>query len=68
MTLTAAIMAVVNAVLSLVINFGVNLTDAQRASIVGVVNAVLIFGAIGYDQWRGLKKSALPPPPPATGP
>lgn len=37
--------AVVNALLELLISFGVHLTDVQHASIVGFVNAAMLLGA-----------------------
>jgi hypothetical protein len=49
-TLTAAIIAFVNGVLTVVVQFGVSLTDTQIAAITGLVNAglVLITAALSY--------------------
>src|SRR5437588_174742 len=44
-TFTAAIMAVLNAGLSLLLAFGVNVTEAQTAAITGFANAVLLLDA-----------------------
>jgi uncharacterized membrane protein len=59
-TLTAAIVAFTNAIMFAAINFGLSLSENQRASVVGVVNASLILGALVYDQARGIKKSSMP--------
>lgn len=42
LSLSAAIVAFVNAVLSAIINFGIPLSSAQQASITSVVNAAII--------------------------
>ena len=49
MTLTAAVVAFVNAILGLINNFGFNLSDAQRVSIIVAVNAALVLGALVWD-------------------
>jgi len=46
MTLPAAVVAFVNSILSVVVQFGISLTDAQIASITGLVNGALVLGAI----------------------
>ena len=51
-TITTAIMGVTNAVLQLVIAFGVTVSDAQNAAITGVVNAILVAVAVLWDQRR----------------
>lgn len=42
MTISAAIIGVVNTGLAAVVTFGVNLSNAQTTAIVGVVNAILV--------------------------
>lgn len=42
MTKAAAIIGLTNALLALVIAFGIEVTQAQQAGITGVVNAVLV--------------------------
>lgn len=42
MTKTAAILAAVNALLALLLAFGVDLSDAQQVALVGGVNAALV--------------------------
>lgn len=49
MTKTAAILAVVNAALALLLAFGVDVTQEQQAAITGIVNAVLVLGAAFLD-------------------
>lgn len=51
-TFTAAVTTVVNAGLSLLLAFGVNVTEAQTAAITGFVNAVLLFGSIAYASYK----------------
>lgn len=53
--LTAAVVALVNAILSVVINFGISLTEDQRVSIVTLTNAVLVIAAL---VWHYLKPAA----------
>jgi hypothetical protein len=45
-TLTAAIIGVVNTVLAAVVTFGVNLSDSQSTAITAAVNAVLVLVAV----------------------
>ena len=61
MTLTAAAVAFINAVLSLVTNFGVSLTDNQKAAITGLVNAGIVLGTLVWDYKS--KRTMSPPPP-----
>lgn len=49
MTKSAAIVGAVNAALSLLLAFGVDLSDEQVVAIVGAVNAVLVAGAALLD-------------------
>ena len=49
-TITAAIMAVLNAALAVVAAWGVNLSDDQRGSITLLANALLVLGALVYDK------------------
>jgi hypothetical protein len=49
-SLTTAVVGLVNAVLALLLAFGVSITQGQTAAIVTVVNALLIVGAVVYDQ------------------
>ena len=50
MTKTAAILTVVNAALALLLAFGVDVSQDQQAAITGIVNAVLLLGAVWFDQ------------------
>ena len=63
MTLAAAVVAFVNAVLSAVVQFGVSLTDTQIASITGLVNAGLVLGAIALAYRRKTNGAAKPAGP-----
>ena len=49
MTKTAAILTVVNAALALLLAFGVDVSQDQQAAITGIVNAVLLLGAVWFD-------------------
>lgn len=60
MTLTTALVALINAVLAVVVNFGVSLTETQTGSITLAVNAAVVFGALVFDKMTGRK---LTPPP-----
>lgn len=60
MTLTAAIVAFVNAVLACIIQFGVTLTVTQTGSITLAVNAACVLGALLFDK---LTNRTLKPPP-----
>lgn len=53
-------MAFVNAVLAVVVNFGVSLTETQIGSITLAVNAGCVLGALVFDK---LTKRTLTPPP-----
>lgn len=46
---TAAVLGLVNAALALLLAFGVQVSDAQQAAIVGGVNAVLVAWAAYRD-------------------
>jgi hypothetical protein len=59
-TLTAAAVAFINAILALVTNFGVDLSDNQKAAITGLVNAAIVFGTLVWDT---LSKRTMKPPP-----
>jgi hypothetical protein len=63
MTLPAAIIGVVNALLVLVAAFGVTISQAQQAAVTVFANALLVAGAVIYDYWRRRK----PTTPPAAG-
>ncbi len=60
MTLSAAVVAFVNAVLAVIVNFGVSLTETQTGSITVLVNAgiVLIVAALALRK----KASGAPNP------
>lgn len=49
MSKSAAILGVVNAVMALFLAFGLAISDAQQVAITGVVNALLILGAVLLD-------------------
>ena len=49
MSKSAAILGVVNAVLALLLAFGIEVSDAQQLAITGIVNAVLVAGAVLLD-------------------
>lgn len=55
MTLTAAIMAVVNGILAVLLAWGVDLTTDQQTSVTVLVNAVLVLGALVYDRRKGIR-------------
>jgi len=63
-TITTAIMGLVNACLQLVVAFGVNISDAQNAAITTFVNALLIVGALVWDYAH---KNPVPPKTASTG-
>ena len=54
-TLPVAIVGFVNAVLGLLLAFGVNVTEAQTAAIGIVVNAALILGGLLWDYRQKLR-------------
>ena len=58
-TIPAAILAAVNALLVLVAAFGVTISQAQQAAVTVFVNALLVLGALLYD-WR--RRPKAPPP------
>lgn len=49
-SMTTAVVGLVNAVLALLLAFGVQVTVEQSSAIVTVVNALLVVVALGYDQ------------------
>ena len=61
-----AVMGVVNAVLALLLAFGVNVTEAQTAAIVGAVNALLVLAGFLWDM-RTKKNAAAAPSTTPTG-
>jgi hypothetical protein len=64
MTITAAILGVVNTALAFLIAFGVDLTQEQTGAITAVVNAVLVLAALVYDRWHGTTmRSQIPSKP-----
>jgi len=56
--ISAAILGLTNTVLQLVVSFGVSITDAQNAAITGLVNSVLVLGAL-VEHYR-IKNGAKP--------
>lgn len=62
-TYAAAITALVNATLQLIIAFGVSISDAQNAAITVFVNAALVIVALVLDR----KTNITTPKPPAAG-
>lgn len=61
--LSAALVAVLNTALQLVVSFGVNLSDTQNAAITGLVNALLVLGG-AFEHLRISRKAAQTPPGP----
>lgn len=59
--LSAALVAVLNTALQLVISFGVNLTETQNASITALVNALLVLAGV-VEHLRIQKANAVAPP------
>ena len=53
----ANIIAVVNAALALLVNFGVTLSDGQQAAVVGAVNAVLVLW-VGLTYTQSAKRAS----------
>lgn len=67
-TISAAVLGLTNAILQVVISFGVNVSDTQNAAITALVNALLVFSALVWELRS--KRSPVPPtpvPPPAPG-
>lgn len=58
MTKTAAILGAVNAVLALLLAFGVDVSSEQQAAITGIVNALLVLGAALLDPQVPFGRSA----------
>lgn len=58
--LSAALVAVLNTALQLVVSFGVNLTDRQNAAITGLVNALLVLGG-AFEHLRISRKAQASP-------
>lgn len=61
--LSGAIVAFVNAILAVVTNFGVSLTDTQKGSITALVNAALVLGGLVYAYAHKQGKQSPPPTP-----
>ena len=59
--ISAAILGLTNTVLQLVVSFGVSITAAQNAAITGLVNSVLVLGAL-VEHYR-IKNGAKPTAP-----
>jgi hypothetical protein len=59
-----AVVALANAAMQLVVSFGVSLTDAQNAAITGLVNALLLVGALFVHTGSTPPPPAPPAPPP----
>lgn len=68
MTLSASLVAFVNAALALVTNFGVNLSDNQKGSIVVLVNAGAVLGALLFDKITKRKLTGAAPGSAKNGP
>ena len=56
-------MGIVNAVLALVVSFGLNLTEEQQGSIVALVNALLVMVAHAAHANAKHTKAVIPPRP-----
>ena len=59
MTKTAAVLALTNALLAVLLAFGVHLSTDQRVAITGAVNAVLVAAAAFWDpHFQGFGRTA----------
>lgn len=62
-TITAAVMGLLNALLQVLIAFGISITDAQNVAITAFANALLVVVALVLER----KTNVLTPSPPKPG-